>query len=96
MYLLEDENIILPGVTIGDNVIVGAGSVVTKDLASGNVYGGCHFLNFNLYQTILEKIENEKKSKTFFDETFVIGNITNERRKKMKKLLHEEGKGYIV
>ncbi len=32
--------IILQGVTIGDGVIVGAGSVVTKDLTSNAIYGG--------------------------------------------------------
>ncbi|MDR0482455.1 MAG: sugar O-acetyltransferase [Cellulomonadaceae bacterium] len=32
--------IILPGVTIGDNVIIGAGSVVTKDVPSNCVIGG--------------------------------------------------------
>ena len=32
--------IILPGVTIGDNVVVGAGSVVTKDLPSNVVAVG--------------------------------------------------------
>lgn len=32
--------IILPGVTIGDNTVVGAGSVVTKDLPSGVVAVG--------------------------------------------------------
>ena len=31
---------ILPGVTIHDNVVVGAGSVVTHDLESGWVYAG--------------------------------------------------------
>ena len=31
---------ILPGVTIHDNVVVGAGSVVTKDLQSGAIYVG--------------------------------------------------------
>ena len=31
---------VLPGVTIHDNVVVGAGSVVTKDLESGYVYAG--------------------------------------------------------
>ena len=31
---------ILPGVPIHDNVVVGAGSVVTKDLASGAIYVG--------------------------------------------------------
>ena len=32
--------IIMPGVTIGDQVIVGAGSVVTKDVPSGSIVGG--------------------------------------------------------
>lgn len=31
---------ILPGVTIGENAIIGAGSVVTKDVASDTVVGG--------------------------------------------------------
>lgn len=31
---------ILPGVTIGDNVIIGAGSVVTKDIPSNSVAAG--------------------------------------------------------
>lgn len=32
--------LILPGVTIGDNVVLGARSVVTKDLADNGVYAG--------------------------------------------------------
>lgn len=32
--------IMMPGKTIGDGVIVGAGSVVTKDLESYGIYGG--------------------------------------------------------
>lgn len=38
---------ILPGVTIGDNCIVGAGSLVTKDIPSGEVWGGvpAHFIS---------------------------------------------------
>lgn len=31
---------VLPGVTIGDDVIVAAGAVVTRDLPAGAVYGG--------------------------------------------------------
>jgi acetyltransferase-like isoleucine patch superfamily enzyme len=31
---------ILPGVTIGDNVCIAAGSVVTKSIPSGEVWGG--------------------------------------------------------
>ena len=32
--------IVLPGITIGDNTVVGAGSVVTRDLPSGVVAAG--------------------------------------------------------
>ncbi|WP_166376192.1 acyltransferase [Pseudoalteromonas sp. Z9A4] len=32
--------IIMPGVTIGSNVVVGAGSIITKDLDSDGVYAG--------------------------------------------------------
>lgn len=37
---LGNDVIVLPGVTIGPNVIVGAGSIVTKNLESGYVYAG--------------------------------------------------------
>jgi len=30
----------MPGVTIGDNIVIGAGSVVTKDIPSGVVVVG--------------------------------------------------------
>lgn len=32
--------VILPGVTIGDRVVIGAGSVVTRDIPSGTVAAG--------------------------------------------------------
>ena len=34
------KSVILPNVRIGSNVIVAAGSIVTKDLESGGVYAG--------------------------------------------------------
>lgn len=42
--------IILPGVTIGDNVVIGAGSVVTKDIPSNTIaYGNpCKVVRENL------------------------------------------------
>lgn len=33
-------SILLPGVTVGDNVVIGAGSTVTKDLPAYGVYAG--------------------------------------------------------
>lgn len=38
--ILYAGTIVKPGITIGNQVIVGAGSVVTKDLASNNTYAG--------------------------------------------------------
>jgi len=32
--------VILPGVTIGDNAVIGAGAVVTKTVPSGEIWGG--------------------------------------------------------
>ena len=31
---------ILPNIKVGDNVVIGAGSVVSKDLEAGGVYAG--------------------------------------------------------
>jgi len=31
---------VLPGVRIGDNVVIGAGAVVTKDVPANSVYAG--------------------------------------------------------
>ena len=33
-------SIINPGVTIGDNCVIAAGSIVTKDIPSGEIWGG--------------------------------------------------------
>ncbi len=30
----------MPGVTVGDNCIIGCGAVVTKDIPSGEIWGG--------------------------------------------------------
>ncbi len=48
----------MPGVTIGDNVVIGAGSVVTKDISSNVVAVGnpCR---------VLRNID-ERDAKTFF------------------------------
>ena len=38
---IGSDSLILPGVDIGSNSVVGAGSVVTRDVPSGWVVGGC-------------------------------------------------------
>jgi acetyltransferase-like isoleucine patch superfamily enzyme len=38
---IGNKTVILPGVNIGDNVVIGAGSIVTKDIPSNSVAAGC-------------------------------------------------------
>lgn len=49
--------IILPGVTIGDNCIIAAGSVVTKDIPDNSVFGG---VPAKYIKSIDEYLENMK------------------------------------
>ena len=59
--------IILPGVTIGDDCVVGAGSVVTKNISSGEVWGGnpARFIKktkhlAEKYETLLQNSEQKE------------------------------------
>lgn len=56
--------VILPGVRIGPNAIVAAGSVVTKDVPEGTVVGGNPARIIGSFQDIMEKqINNSKNQK---------------------------------
>lgn len=50
---------ILPGVNIGNNVVVGACSVVTKDLMDNGVYAGCPARLIKSYDEYLKKLKAE-------------------------------------
>jgi len=47
--------IVNPGITIGDNVVIGSGSVLTKDIASNCIAVG------NPCKTIRETTDEDKK-----------------------------------
>ncbi|WP_394338634.1 acyltransferase [Flavobacterium aquicola] len=57
---------IMPGITIGENAIVGAGSLVTKNVEETAVVAGnpAKIINYNKHQSIINKQINsylEKK-----------------------------------
>ncbi len=50
---------ILPGVTVGDNVIIGTGSIVTKDVPSNSVVAGVPAKYIKCIDEYFEKIQKE-------------------------------------
>ena len=88
--------IVLPNVRIDDNTIIGAGSVVTHSLLGGGVFAGNPVKKIYEYdEWISKELESMKEAPTF-DETFRLGNITNEQRSQMLDKLREKKIGYII
>lgn len=52
-------SMIMPGVRIGNNVIIAAGSIVTKDIPNNSVYGGCPAKFIKPISDYFEKIQQE-------------------------------------
>lgn len=86
---------VMPGVTIGDNVIIGAMSLVIKDLPSNGVYVGNPCKKIMDYDVFINKHRKRMENAPIYNESYIIGNITNDRKQKMKEMLNN-GIGYIV
>ena len=51
-------SLIMPGVTIGDNVIIAGHSVITKDIPSNSIVGGCPAKRISDMGRFLERLED--------------------------------------
>ena len=58
---IGSDTVILPGVQIGDNSIIGAGAVVTRDLPSGNVWGGVPARRIGAFQSFVDERKADVK-----------------------------------
>lgn len=91
---LGDSTIVLPGVTIGPDSIIGAGSVVTKDIPPGMVAVG------NPAKIICSSVEYLDRQKKMSEERGVLGeeywiqNITKSKIKWLKDFV-EKRVGYV-
>ena len=92
---LGDSVTILPGITIGDNCIIGAGSVVTKDIPGGMIAAGNPAKTICSVSSYLEKIQKIAATKKIFDETYSIENLDSIKRREILDSL-ENSIGFIV
>lgn len=87
--------LIMPGVTIGENAIIAAGSIVTKSVPPGTVVGGNPARVLANTTEYLNKHEENMEQSHVYDEAWTIwGNITSDMRHKMSEDI--DGKmGYV-
>ncbi len=90
-----DSAIILPGVTIGANSIIGAGSVVTKDVPSGMVVAGAPAKVISSVEEYTQKIESKSSGRKIFGTEYYITRLDDKKRKEILKEVQKEI-GFIV
>lgn len=59
---LGNNVIVLPGITIGSQVVIGAGAVVTRNIPSGKVWAGNPARLICDFETYFRKIENQTRA----------------------------------
>lgn len=86
---------ILPGVTIGSDVVIGAGSVVTKDIPGECVAAGNPARVRCTIQEFMERRREEMKRVPQFGFDYTLaGKITPAKKEDMQEQIHQFG--YIV
>lgn len=92
---IGDSVIVLPNVTIGANSIVGAGSLVVKDVPPNTVATGNPARDISSLDTYLNKIRTISKFKKVFNEDYYIECLDNKKREEILESVGD-GLGFIV
>lgn len=88
-------SIVLPGIKIGDNVVIGAGSVVSRSIPDNSVAVGNPARVVSSYEGYKARRAEQMKNCPVYDESYIIGNITPEKREQMKSDLSET-QGFVI
>lgn len=91
---IGDSVVILPGVTIGSRAIVGAGSVVSKDIPENSVAAGCPAQVLCSLEDYLSKRNLAAQERGVFGQEYWVENLTTARRKELLRVL-SNGEGFI-
>lgn len=86
---------ILPGVVIGDNSVIGAGSLVSKDIESDSVYAGVPAKRICSIQDYIDKIEKISQEMRFGEEYTIRGGVSEAQKQEMKSKLKKNKIGLI-
>lgn len=92
---IGDSVIVLPNVTIGPNSIVGAGSIVTKDVPPCSVAAGNPARVICTMGEYLERIKELSSDKRIFDEGYFINRLDDKKRHELVESLGDSI-GFIV
>ncbi|MBO7572047.1 MAG: acyltransferase [Bacteroidales bacterium] len=89
-------SIILPGVNVGKGAIIGAGSVVTKDVPANMIVAGNPARIICSAQDYYEKVRSMMNSQNTFDESYTIRkNVSEEKKQEMIDAIQEYGCGFV-
>lgn len=94
---LGDSVIVLPGVSIGPNVIIGAGSVVTRDIPLNSVAAGNPAKVITSFDEFMKRHnDNKDKYRCFSQEQFNINVISNQSKEEMLTYLEKHRIAYYM
>jgi acetyltransferase-like isoleucine patch superfamily enzyme len=92
---LPARNIVLPNVTIGDNSVIGIGSIINKDIPAGSLAAGtpCKVIKENYYPRPLDKEQQKKLIWRIIEDWYKLHKIKDIKDVKTK---YEDGKIILV
>jgi len=87
--------IVMPGVFVEDDAIIGAGSVVTKDVAAGTIVAGNPARVIGLIADRTTRAQEELERYPIFDRSYTFkGGVTEARKKAMNEAMVDR-QGYV-